>query len=104
MAGQKGAKHFDEATIQKAVQMKMDGKTHMEICVELGFRNKKAVKELLLRQRRKMRRVEAGIKPLKKGRPRKDAPIDPEHNEQVIKRLKMENELLRAFRFELGRR
>ncbi len=57
------------------------------------------VKDLLKRERRKERKIKAGLKLRPKGRPRKRAePVDIVAEQAYeIKRLKMENELLRDF-------
>ena len=52
--------------------MLAEGKTQREIAEYFGLRDKQAVKELLKRERRKERKLEAGILPRPKGRPRKD--------------------------------
>ena len=61
---------------------------------------------LLKRQRRKQRKLEGGIQPCPKGRPRKDAAPRDIVTEQTyeIKRLRMENELLRDFLRSVGRK
>lgn len=81
------------------------GKTQQEIADALGLENKYVVKELLKRERRKIRKIEAGIMPRHKGRPRKDsAPRDIITEQKYeIDRLKMENQLLRDFLRSVGR-
>ena len=83
-----------------------EGKTQREVADQFGFKDKNVVKRLLHRQREKQRKLEAGIVPRPKGRPRKD--IGPGYvvNEQAyeIKRLQMENKLLRDFLRSTGRR
>ena len=75
------------------------GKTQREVAEHYGFKDKYVVKQLLTRERRKERKLKAGILPLPKGRPRKkSAPGDiVEEQAYEIQRLKMENELLRDF-------
>ena len=87
-------------------QMVKDGKTQREIAEFYGFGDKKVVKQLLNRERRKAEKVEAGIKLRPKGRPRKDAPARDVVGEQQyeINRLKMENKLLRDFLQLTGRK
>ncbi len=79
--------------------MIQDGKTQREIAEHFGFKNKDVVKYLLKRERRKQRRAEAGILPRPKGRPRKGTISRDLVAEQAceIRRLRMENELLRDF-------
>lgn len=71
-----------------------------------GFPDKQVVKELLKRERRKERKLEAGIIPRPKGRPRKDtAPRDIVAEQAYeIRRLRMENQLLRDFLHCTGRK
>ena len=76
-----------------------EGKTQREVAEYFGFKDKYVVKRLLDRQREKRRKLEAGIVPRPKGRPRKDAAPRDVDTEQAyeIARLRMENKLLRDF-------
>ncbi len=76
-----------------------EGKTQREVAEYFGFKDKYVVKRLLNRQREKRRKLEAGIVPRPKGRPRKDAAPRDVATEQAyeIARLRMENKLLRDF-------
>ena len=76
-----------------------EGKTQREVAEYFGFKDKYVVKRLLDRQREKRRKLEAGIVPRSKGRPRKDAAPRDVATEQAyeIARLRMENKLLRDF-------
>ena len=80
------------------VSMKESGKTKREIAEHYGLKTEQ-VKELLKRYRRRNRKIAAGILPRPKGRPRKDSEPRDIVAEQAyeIRRLKMENELLRDF-------
>ena len=82
-----------------------EGKTQREIADILGLQDKYVVKELLKRERRKNRKIEAGIMPRPKGRPRRGSvPRDIITEQQYeINRLKMENQLLRDFLRSVGR-
>ena len=64
------------------------------------------MKQLLTRERRKERELEAGVIPRPKGRPRKEAAPRDIAAEQAyeIQRLKMENKLLRDFLRSTGRK
>ena len=79
--------------------MLAEGKTQREIAEYYGFRDKQVVKSLLKRERRKARRLEAGILPRPKGRPRNNAAPRDIVSAQAyeIQRLRMENKLLRDF-------
>ena len=83
-----------------------EGKTQREVAEHFGFKDKYVVKRLLERQREKQRKLEAGIVPRPKGRPRKDAAPRDVGREQAyeIERLRMENQLLRDFLRSAGRR
>lgn len=79
--------------------MMAERKTQREVAEYFGFKDKYVVKRLLDRQREKRRKLEAGIVPRPKGRPRKDAAPRDMATEQAyeIARLRMENKLLRDF-------
>lgn len=79
--------------------MLAEGKTQREVAEHFGFKDKYVVKQLLIRERRKERKLEAGIVPRPKGRPRKTAAPKGIVAEQAyeIQRLQMENKLLRDF-------
>ncbi len=83
---------------EKILAMKAAGYKKREIAEELGL-TKEQVKEFLKRQRRKDRRIAAGLPVRSQGRPSKDSvPRDIVlEQEYEIRRLKMENELLRDF-------
>ena len=80
-------------------EMVAAGRTQREIAEHFGLRDKYVVKRLLTRERRKEKKIAAGIMPRPKGRPRKDvAPQDLVAVQAYeINRLKMENKLLRDF-------
>ena len=79
--------------------MMAERKTQREVAEYFGFKDKYVVKRLLDRQREKRRKLEAGIVPRPKGRPRKDAAPRDVATEQAyeIARLRMVNKLLRDF-------
>lgn len=83
-----------------------EGKTQREVAEHYGFKDKYVVKQLLTRERRKERKLEAGIIPRTKGRLRKNAAPRDIIEEQAygIQRLRMENELLRDFLQSTGRK
>ena len=86
--------------------MRAEGKTQREVAEYCGFRDKQVVKRLLERERRKERKLAAGILPRPKGRPRKDAApfFFKQKTAYEIQRLQMENKLLRDFLRFTGRR
>lgn len=83
-----------------------EGKSHREIEGIFGLTGDRPVHNLLKRERRKEKKLLAGIAPRPKGRPRKDAAPRSVEAEQAyeINRLKMENRLLRDFLQLTGRR
>lgn len=83
---------------EQILEMKANGKTSREIAETLGL-ERETVRNWVFRFNRQQRKLEAGIKPRPKGRPRKDAEPGDVVAEQAyeIERLKMENKLLRDF-------
>ena len=83
-----------------------NGKSHREIEEFFGLTGDRPVHNLLKRERRKEKKVAAGIELRPKGRPRKDAQPRNVVAEQAyeINRLKMENKLLRDFLQLTGRK
>ena len=87
------------------ISMREAGQTLREIAEHFGLEIKQ-LKNLVNRRNRRQRRMDAGIVPHPKGRPRKDAPARDVVAEQTyeINRLKMENKLLRDFLRLTGRK
>lgn len=98
-------KYTKIALLENEIQaMRAAGKTRREIAESLGL-EKKQIENWINRHNRKERRLNAGILPKRKGRPRKN-PFSGdivETQAAEIKRLKMENELLRDFLQSVGR-
>ena len=78
------------------VAMREAGMTRQEIADELGL-TKEQIKGWVKRYNRSQQKIDAGIPPRPKGRPRKKPLTTQEEYEKEIARLKMENELLRDF-------
>ena len=95
-----------EQVKEEVLEMLARGKTQREVAEHFGFADKYVVKEFVKRHNRKTKRMESGLMPRPKGRPRKDAePVDAsKEKDYEIKRLKMENELLRNFLSAAGRK
>ena len=95
-----------QALLPEIKAMLAEGKTQREVAEYYGFRNKQVVKRLLERERRKEQKLEAGIRPRPKGRPRKDSAPRNLVAEQAyeIQRLRMENKLLWDFLCFTGRK
>ena len=95
-----------QALLPEIKLMLAEGKSQREAAEYDSFRDKQVVKRLLERERRKERKLESGILPKPKGRPRKDAAPRSIEAEQAyeIQRLQMENKLLRDFLRSTGRK
>ena len=79
------------------------GETYAEIASDYGL-EKKQLKQLMARRRRKERKIAAGYIPRPKGRPRKEAASEEVKRYNEIVQLRMQVELLRNFLSEAGRR
>lgn len=94
MSGKKGMKHYSVAKKLKAVEMHLaDGKTYREVGQLLDIRDPQRIRAWVRQYRRE---GAAGLNQ-PKGRPRKRA----ESPEEELKRLRMENDLLKKFQAEL---
>ena len=83
---------------EEILSMRKEGATRQEIANQLGL-SKSQIKGWINRYNRKQAKLKAGITPRPKGRPRKDSAPRDIIAEQAydIRRLRMENELLRDF-------
>lgn len=104
VSGKKGMKHFGDKIINDVLRMKVEGKTNREISEYYEFKDKYVIKQLIARFNRKQRMLEAGIVPCRKGRPPKGYVMTDNQKDNEIKRLRMENELLRSFLRIAGRK
>lgn len=84
-------------------ERKAKGETNRAIAESLGL-TLKQVKELISRENRRNRLIAKGYIPQPKGRPRKTPRTEAELKDNKIIKLQMENELLRNFLSEVGRR
>ncbi len=90
---------------EEVFRRKKAGETNRQIAESYGL-SVTQIKQLAARQNRKKRAIEHGYVPLPKGRQRKDSQEATEKiklNNQLAM-LRMENELLRNFLCEAGRR
>ena len=85
-------------------EMIEEGKTQREIAEYLGFKNKRVIHQYLKRERKKQLQIANGILPRRKGRAPKGYVPTEQEKDNEIKRLKMENELLRDFLRIAGRK
>ena len=90
---------------EEIIAMREVGKSRREIAEHLGL-EKDQIKQWISRYNRKKKKLEAGIVPRPKGRPRKNELPRDIVSEQAyeIHRLKMENKLLRDFLQLTGRK
>ena len=79
------------------------GETYAQIAASYGL-EKKQLKKLMERQRKKERKIAAGYIPRPKGRPRKEPASEEVKRNNEIVQLRMQVELLRNFLSEAGRR
>lgn len=85
------------------VEMRKAGKTRQEIADHFGL-SKKQIASWVTRYNKAQAKLAKGIMPRRKGRPRKDGQPPHESEAAELKRLRMENQLLRDFlRFTEGR-
>ena len=91
-----------EILAEEVFRRKEAGETNRQIAESYGL-TKYQIKQLVARQNRKKRAIANGYVPLPKGRPRKDSTAETKRNNELVK-LRMENELLRNFLCEAGRR
>jgi len=104
-------RHINEYE-KEILEMRRQGKSKREICEKYGF-SIKQLTDFVTRYNRKQKKLAAGISIKPKGRPRKDGTELPPSIQQLskltqlqyelamkerhIKRLEMENELMRDF-------
>ena len=86
------------------LEMRAARKTNREIAEYFGFQDKYVVKRWAKQYNWRMQEMEAGITPRRRGRPPKGYVPTEQEKENEIRRLKMENELLRDFLWLAGRR
>lgn len=103
MSGKKGMKHYPTAIKEESVRMYLeDGLTVKEIMNTLGIIDERWITKWCKAYRKQGM---AGLQQFKsKGRPRKRERTAQEQVEYEFQKLEMENELLRNFLYEVGRR
>jgi len=83
-------------------KLKGEGWTNREIAEHFGL-GKVQLKNLITRHNQQHKKMAFGLTPKKRGRPRKNEPLTHQEKDYEIKRLKMENELLRDFLRGIGK-
>lgn len=86
-----------QAVESEILEMKEAGKTNKEIAEHFGFKDKYVIKYWTRRYNQRKRKLEAGITPRRPGRPSKGQRTSEAEKDYEIKRLQMENRLLRDF-------
>ena len=90
--------------IEKEIyELKSQGKSNREIREQFML-SKVQLRNLITRHNQTEKRAQAGILPRRRGRPRKNYEVTEQEKDNEIKRLKMENELLRDFLHLAGRK
>ena len=84
-------------------EQKAQGKCNREIREQYGL-SKIQMRNMITRHNRAEKQNEAGIVPRRRGRPPKGDKATDNEKDNEIKRLKMENELLRDFLRAVGRK
>jgi hypothetical protein len=98
-------KYRQMSTIETEIDaMLAEGKSHKEIEAHFGLIGDRPIHNFLKRRRRKDKKILAGVPSRAKGRPPKGYIKTEAEKDYEIKRLKMENELLRDFLRLAGRR
>lgn len=92
-----------EQLTEEVFRRKAAGETNREIGECFGL-SRDQIKQLVARQNRKRRKMEAGYIPQPKGRPRNLPMSEEEVRQKQVKDLEMQVELLRNFLSEVGRR
>lgn len=77
--------------------MLAEGKSHREIEEHFGLTGERPVHHLLKQERRREKKLAEGGSVKPKGRPRRDGQPPHQNMKTEIKRLRMENKLLRDF-------
>ena len=102
----RGYRHISQYE-QEIIELREQGKSKREICEIYGF-SMKQLTNFITRYNRKQEKIKAGIALKAKGRPPKDYAVTEEmkinelkyiiaRQDSKIKRLEMENELMRDF-------
>lgn len=85
------------------IEMREAGKSRREIAEHFGL-EKEQIKSWITRYNRRQKKLEMGIAPRPKGRPRKDSQTPHQQEKTELERLRMENKLLRDFLQLTGRK
>jgi hypothetical protein len=103
MPRQKGTPNTPQSIIDEIVSRHVAGATKRELAAEYE-KPFKTIKNMIVRENNKQRREELCLLPRQRGRPRKAKLTGAAAYESEIKRLTIENELLRDFLHLAGRK
>ena len=78
-------------------EMIAEGKSHSEIEEYFGLTGERPIHHLLKQEHRREKKLTTGVPQKPRGRPRKDGQPPKQNIEIEVKRLRMENKLLRDF-------
>lgn len=94
-------KHYWKEILAKVLELEEQGYTHKKVAEELGY-TREQIKGLMKRHHKNQRKMPSV--PAKRGRPRTRPLTTQEEFTARIKKLEMENNLLRSFLQAVGRR
>jgi len=100
MAGKKGMKHYPETIRKEIVNKQKTGQSVNSLSKEYGISRAAIQVWCGLRPEKEI----AKIAPRRRGRPRKNHILTEKEKDNEIKRLTMENDLLRSFLQVAGRK
>ena len=102
MSGKKGMKGYSQAIKEEAIRLHLEeGLTLREVMQRLDIVAVSRIKAWCTAYRKEGK---SGLQVKPKGRAGKSIRTEQERMEQELKHLRMENELLRNFLYEVGRR
>jgi predicted ArsR family transcriptional regulator len=104
MPREKGKLNTPQSIINEMMRMHKEDEVTVRELSSIFKMPFKSVKNMVTRENKKTHQVEAGIGPRRRGRPAKGYKLTENEKDNEIKRLKMENELLRDFLRAAGRR
>lgn len=104
MSGVKGMKHYGAQIIDSVLQLREEGKSHREIAAIFGLKSSDQSRELCrAHKRRQATKVQKEIKTESKNRRIAGLELSSKQQEEKIRMLELQVELLRNFAKEMGR-
>lgn len=93
-------KQYWKKILPKVLELEEQGYTHKKVAEELGY-TREQIKGLIKRYHKNQRKMPSV--PVKRGRPREKPLTSEQEYQSRIKRLEIENDLLRSFLQAVGR-